>query len=1260
MSGEAGAVASLAVVLTAGESRLSSFVVNGAAAADDSPSAAALSLPLKFLAHEAFAMRYFTAPERALPGEEVFGRSPDLNSDKDELLYRRGSRSLSGCSSGDSIDGCERDMLQAASWAAPTIASHHSHVLTPSSVDALPTQAGNGGSTAATHVSLTPTPPLAALARASLASPNLPSVNDIAASGPTVPWAGPSTATTSLVAPLPPNDLVTAAQVVWQAGDVLTAHYPPLDDVTPPLPPSLRFSTPVTSGAFPTASDARRTVFSAAAAAAEGMPTAPPASLQGAVRTQEHAWRPSSSRMPIAEQGQGQSALPRDDRCRRAAPSPTQGDRATGEWEAEEQEEDMWADNIFDEGGALHGAEVCLWLPRRVARCCFAAARWLRRFLGRRGMCVMICSPLDSASDIEGYDSGGDTDDSVGGEGGGWRGASGGSALGLGAWSRRRAPVCRPLLSGSTTHGVRYQPQRLGTARVPSYVRDGDLWSSNSEGERYDANDAHSSLLSPSRVSPSGQWPPGVTATVRRRELGEDDGGGRRRREAASADSMMGSPPCLLLPCFVVASSLRRGCIACHRAVIGTVAFYNVLTSHRTSEMQAAEAGAHGAANRHVPAGASSPPPHLAGHTAAVTSISATPTRPAPPGAHSMRQPLLLDISCVGQVFVLLQYVALAVLTATVLLLAVFSFHRSRVAAVEDETACNRYAFEDRIRPDLSFSLICFLLNGVLAVRYAVRAVRYEKGGLLVVQVVVVALQVCRAVYFLLVVVGRYTRASSAPSPLPSFPRSLWPSMAMDAHGSITGLSSSSADTCCGEGSSLPEYPPPATESVLVLTWAGVAVSVSLFVAASVLSPWVYASFGWRRYAQGIVQVSLSRVQQRLTVLRACVQLDGVITANAYLATVFLLDSWSDQRTLLLMTLAIFAQHYVLIPTLRRSRHWWPLLCAAGAVVTVSGYYAAVIGRALRNDHRLRSISSSPWDSVCYTDRLRECLYTISHAYPVTIFRDLCAADSADSVCLSNKQAEVAWQRSPPATARWSASPMGTLHSALRLSGDRDASAGSSVASSSFGLSVVPSGSGPPLQRVNNATDTYLPTYGAFPDYFRVQGCNEKCFHAREQSDSLFFERHIAGCCADYGQCRLKDDYRTYAVLLLFVLMIFSSAVRVVLLAVAWRRWVEEDDVAIELFVQEHCRRRQGGHRRRHRHPRQGRGHGHHRTAASVAVSGNGTPSQSPRRSNAPHDATAPATSLLSLSLQPAQNLAWGVEQYTVWRQQQRTAEGTR
>ncbi|KAG5475957.1 hypothetical protein CUR178_03672 [Leishmania enriettii] len=1247
-SGEASEVASFAAVAATGESRLPAWSTDGAAAAaNGSLSTAALPLPLELLAHRALAMHYFTAPERTLPGEGVFGRSPDLDSDKEDLLYRRGSRSLSGCSSGDSNEGCERDMRPAASWAALNAVCRDSLAPTATGVAASAARTGRIDSDAAAHVPLASTPPLTKLAGASLASPHLPSVNAIATARAMAPWAGLPAATTSLLASPPPHGLVTAAQVVWQADDIVAAHNQSGGDAAP-SPPPLRFPTAVPNGAFLLASDAQCIVFSAAAAAAERMSTPPPASLQGVSYTQADTRWLVFSRIPSFEQGQWQSALRRGDRYRGLVPSPSRGVRATGEWEVEEQEEEVWEDNIFDEGGALHGAEVCLWLPRRAARCCFAAVLRLRHYLDRRGWCVVICPPLDSASDSEGYDSGRDTDDSARGEGEGRRCVSGGSGP-LGGCPGSRAQVCRPLLSSSpTTHCVRWQLQRTGAARLPCFARDDDRWSSNSDWEEQETNDGASSPLSSLRVSPSAQLSPGATVAVRRRELEEGGDEGRGRRESASADSMVRSAPCWLLPCTIIASSLRRGGIACYHALSGTVAFYNVFASHRTSEMPTSEAAVHSAGSRHELAG-SSPPPHLAEHTAAVASVSVTQTRRTSTNAHSIRQPLLLDIACVGRCFVLLQYVALVVLTATVLLLTVFSY-RSRVAHVEDETACNCYSFEDRIRPDLSFSLICFLLNGVLATRYAVRAVRYERGGLLVVQVVVVGLQVCRAVYFLLVVARRYTRAPSVSSPSASFSRLLWPPMALDIHGS-------GADGSGCEGSSVDDYPPPPVEPVLALTWVGVVVSVSFFVAASALSPWVYASFGWRRYAQGIVQVSLSRVRKRLTVLRACVQLDGVITANAYLATVFLLESWPDQRTLLLMTLTIFALHYVLIPTLRRSRHWWPLLCAAGVLVTVSGYYAAVIGGALQKDHRLRSISSSPWDSVCYTDRLRECLYAISHAYPISIFRDTSAADSARSFRLSYKQSERARQQLPPAAARRSSLPMSATHSVLRLNGNRDTSVGSGATSPWFGCAVS-SGSARPVQHVSNATDTYLPTYGAFPDYFRLQGCNATCFLAREESDNFFFERHIADCCAEYGQCRLKDDYRTYAVLLLFVLMIFSSAVRVVLLAVAWRRWVEGDDVVIELFVQEHCRRHHGGYRRRRRHPRQGHGH-HHRRAAAAAVAGggSGTPCPSPRRLRASHDATVPAMPLPSLSLQPTQNLAWDVEQYTLWRQQQCAAE---
>lgn len=106
-----------------------------------------------------------------------------------------------------------------------------------------------------------------------------------------------------------------------------------------------------------------------------------------------------------------------------------------------------------------------------------------------------------------------------------------------------------------------------------------------------------------------------------------------------------------------------------------------------------------------------------------------------------------------------------------------------------------------------------------------------------------------------------------------------------------------------------------------------------------------------------------------------------------------------------------------------------------------------------------------------------------------------------------------------------------------------------------------------PMRYVTNDTHTYLPTYGTYDDYFRIEYCNAECFAEKEMSAHHIFTRGIARCCSYYGQCRLKDDYRTYAVVLLTLLMVLSYVVRVVLLASAWRRLIACDDGAIDAFL---------------------------------------------------------------------------------------------
>ncbi|KAI5684736.1 hypothetical protein MNV84_05049 [Leishmania braziliensis] len=1236
-----------------GDSSAPLLYTAGVTAAGDSSSAAALSSPRELLAHLALAMRYFTASERTLQDEGVFGCSPDLDSDKDNGLHRRGSRSLSDCSSDDEVQGCECVMRKAASWAASSVVLHQPVGPAAARVDAPLAQSGRSNSAAATPVPFAVTPPFAELADPSLASPHLPGVCTSAAARRAASLSGMSEAisTTLSLPPPPPLGFVIPAQVVWQADDAMIGRDLLVNDAALSSPSSLCFPAAATGGASPLTSDAQCAVERASIASA--------ASLHEAVRTRARAWWPASSVMPNTEQGPWDSGLPFNGRRRWQAAWTAHGEPATGGWDAEEPDEEaaaIWTENIFDEDGALCGVGLCLWLPCHAAMGLVAVVRCLRRFLAGRGTCAMTYSLLNSASESDGYDSGRDTIHSTEEEGDDQPGATGGTPSPFGAWSGMIPHVRRPLLSSSsnTQCGQRLL-QRPGAVRPPRFAREDDERSTNSE-EGENIHDAAPLSLSLLPMSSSTQLPPGVTAAPRHQGLGE----------AAAADTVVTSSHCFLVLCSRLGASLRRGSLSCYRMLSSTVAYYNVFASQRTSVTPTPETGARDAANCHAMPGSSSLPPRLGKHTDAMASISEATRPPPPANAHSLSQPLLLDIAFVSQMFVLLQYVGLTILTATVLLLTVFLFDHFRVAYVEEETAaCNRYPFENRIPPEVSFSLICLLLNGVLAVRYAVRAVRYEKGGLLIVQVVIVALQVCRATYFLLIAARSYTQASS----VSSLSRPLWPLLITGLRRPIARIFSSGVDASGSEGVLLHEHPTSTVGSVqqalLVLTCVNVGVSVSLFVAASLLSPWVYASFGWRRYAQGIVQVSLSRVRQRLTVLRACVKLDGVVTANAYLAAVFLLDSWPDQRKLLLMTLTIFALHYVLIPMLRRSRHWWPLLLAAGVLVTVSAYYAVVVGGALRNDQRLRSASNSPWHSNCYRDRLHECLYEVSCEHPVSIFRDAFATDGADDSHPSSRQLERARPPPPPpppsspAVARQRTFCCGATRGVPLLHGHLSARESLRATSPSFALAVL-SRLASSMRRVSNATDTYLPTHSTFPDYSRVQGCNAACFLAREEKDNVFFERSIAGCCAEYGQCLHKDGYRTYAVLLLLVLTVFSSVVRAVLLVVAWRRWVERDDVTIDHFVWEHLRRHHcSGYRRQRRRPRKGHGHRHQRAdAAAAGVSD--TPSQSPRRLRASYNAIFPASSPLpSIFPHLTQNLAWNVEQYAAWRQQQCAAEST-
>lgn len=518
------------------------------------------------------------------------------------------------------------------------------------------------------------------------------------------------------------------------------------------------------------------------------------------------------------------------------------------------------------------------------------------------------------------------------------------------------------------------------------------------------------------------------------------------------------------------------------------------------------------------------------------------------------------SVSCTGQVFVLFHYLGFVLLTLEVVVLSVFEFRRDLVAEVKDETACNRFPYKDRFRPDFSFSLICFMLNSVLATYYAVRAVRYEKSGLLVVQVFIMLLQLCRAVYFLLFVAERYLRYFSEAAATASQARSALLDVA-------------------GE--------PPLLTPLLVVTWIGVVASVAFFFLASITIPWVYAGFGWRRYTQGIVSLRLARVRRRLTTLQTCVQLDRVITLNAYLASVFLLDTWHDQCELLGVLVMVLVLYALLVPLLRRTHQLWPLLIGGCVLLAATCYFAAWIGDSVRNDYRLRAKSSSPWYSACYIDQLPVCLRHLSPVYPVEIYRDEDADKDVDTGAGARRLAATltplaAWSaalpvslsRSPEKTNAWTAmwrSFFSNGASALRKQ--------HAIRDTKFPPMCSPVA----LDAVNNETDTYIPTFGTYHDYFRIPYCNASCYNREIELMQRVIVRGIAGCCGNYGQCRLKDAYRTYAVILLTLLTVLSYGVRVVLLAVAWRRVIGRDDAAIDAFLQEKRRERRlrRGSRRR-------------------------------------------------------------------------------
>lgn len=514
-------------------------------------------------------------------------------------------------------------------------------------------------------------------------------------------------------------------------------------------------------------------------------------------------------------------------------------------------------------------------------------------------------------------------------------------------------------------------------------------------------------------------------------------------------------------------------------------------------------------------------------------------------------------LSFVSRIYVSLNYAAMLLLMPLVVVLGVLELVKQHHTVVSDETACDGYTFQDRPRPDYSLSLVDFVLNGSLAASYAICAVRYENGGFLVVQVVVVLLQLSRAAYFLRFVVPNYLNDN------------------------IPSLFYNDGPHIRGGGAALHSVLQlPHVAALRAATYWILGGSMVLWMISSLLSQRVHRSFGWRRYSRGLTHVALLAVRRRRMYLQTCLQLDAVVTLNASLATLLLLDDAGQRLFLLLITIGVLYFHRVMLPLLQGRRQWRLLLVAAVFLLLSLGYYSRVSSSRLYLDQHLRKMDDAPRCSPCYYNQLQSCLASDSifivaddgvaaAAPPPAVDKSGGGSGSRERMSrgYQGRRVQMAGERDgggggdrPPKSFASRFLRRQLHHEALNSRPDRDDKGDGNDAAETVSR----------LVRVVNGTHTYLPTRSASGEYFMVSNCNRTCFDEAEKRHARRFTRRIEGCCASYGRCRLKDAYRLYALALLLLLIVFAFVVRVVLLMVAAYRLSEGDDAVIASFVAHH------------------------------------------------------------------------------------------
>ncbi|KEG14240.1 hypothetical protein DQ04_00561090 [Trypanosoma grayi] len=277
------------------------------------------------------------------------------------------------------------------------------------------------------------------------------------------------------------------------------------------------------------------------------------------------------------------------------------------------------------------------------------------------------------------------------------------------------------------------------------------------------------------------------------------------------------------------------------------------------------------------------------------------------------------DLPYVSQGLCILSYAAgILVMAATIMILEELLSvqHQSKV---DDGSACEGCLVNEDITPDISFSIICFILNGLLTVCFSLRATRYENTGLLICHLITVLLQVARVVYFVLTRNFDY----------------LSDKMAL---------------------------------SIQVL----LIVSAALLLASCCTYWTVSKSFGWRTFKKGIIHSEILRRRQRHMYMQSCVQLDVISTINAGVTVAFMVDITSEHALGVTISVisCILAMLFILM--LRHYPVLFIIIFGAAATMSLAFYCYALSGAV--DQYFIRRASAHFEASKCYQSSLTHCM----------------------------------------------------------------------------------------------------------------------------------------------------------------------------------------------------------------------------------------------------------------------------------------------